>query len=129
MKFLPPRLRIKSRELRLNSADYSEIFQMSNQIYLTNLLFVQKISKTGNVSKMTDASQYTGSHKERFDASGKGKGQLLLLLWLMASLFTMLLCVCDVIVIYVAGLDGRADRVENSGYVGNYKGQGTFEKK
>lgn len=59
-----------------------------------------KISKTGGVEKMTDASQYTGSHKERFDESGKGKG-----------------------------IDGRAERVENTGYVGNYKGSGTYDKK
>merc|ERR1712002_591809 len=59
-----------------------------------------KISKTGNVSKMTDASQYTGSHKERFDASGKGKG-----------------------------IDGRVDKADTSGYVGNYKGAGTYDKK
>lgn len=49
---------------------------------------------------MTDTSKYTGAHKERFDESGKGKGA-----------------------------DGRTDKVENSGYVGNYKGKGTFDKK
>jgi len=45
---------------------------------------------------MTDTSKYTGAHKERFDADGKGKGS-----------------------------DGRADKVENTGYVGAYKGAGT----
>jgi len=59
-----------------------------------------KISKTGNVSKMTDTSKYTGSHKERFDQKGKGKG-----------------------------IEGRVNRSENSGYVGNYKGEGTYDKK
>jgi hypothetical protein len=59
-----------------------------------------KQSKTGGVDKMTDASKYTGAHKERFDADGKGKGK-----------------------------DGRADTVENTGYVGNYKGEGTHGKK
>ena len=49
---------------------------------------------------MTDHSQYTGSHKERFDASGKGKGS-----------------------------DGRVDKVDASGYVGAYKGEGTYDKK
>lgn len=49
---------------------------------------------------MTDASKYTGAHKERFDDSGKGKGAA-----------------------------GRSDKAENTGYVGNYKGQGTFDKK
>ena len=48
---------------------------------------------------MTDTSQYTGSHKERFDESGKGKG-----------------------------IDGRSDRAENTGYVGNYKGADTYDK-
>ena len=60
----------------------------------------QKTSKTGNVSGMTDSSKYTGAHKERFDASGKGKGK-----------------------------EGRADIADNSGYVGNYKGEGTCDKK
>ena len=60
---------------------------------------VTKISKTGGVDKMTDTSKYTGSHKERFDDSGKGKGAA-----------------------------GRTDKAENSGYVGNYKGAGTYDK-
>lgn len=51
-------------------------------------------------ARLTDTSGYTGSHKERFDESGKGKG-----------------------------IEGRAERADNSGYVGNYKGQGTFDKK
>lgn len=49
---------------------------------------------------MTDASGYTGSHKERFDESGKGKG-----------------------------IDGRENREANDGYVGNYKGSGTYDAK
>lgn len=59
-----------------------------------------KTSKTGGVAKMTDTSQYTGAHKERFGADGKGKG-----------------------------IDGRVDRVDNTGYVGNYKGEGTYDQK
>ena len=31
---------------------------------------------------MTDASLYTGSHKERFDKDGKGKGEFVLKFWL-----------------------------------------------
>ncbi|KAF7238006.1 Tubulin polymerization-promoting protein family member 2 [Varanus komodoensis] len=54
---------------------------------------------TGAVDRLTDTSKYTGSHKERFDESGKGKG-----------------------------MAGRADLVENSGYVGAYKGSGTYDK-
>jgi hypothetical protein len=49
---------------------------------------------------MTDTSNYTGSHKERFGEDGKGKGA-----------------------------EGRTDRVENDGYVGNYKGKDTFDAK
>ncbi|KAH9498373.1 hypothetical protein Btru_008126 [Bulinus truncatus] len=50
-------------------------------------------------ARLTDVSGYTGSHKERFAADGKGKGK-----------------------------DGRVDQVENSGYVGNYKGAGSYDK-
>eukprot|EP01117_Protostelium_nocturnum_P018686 TRINITY_DN7865_c0_g1_i1.p1 TRINITY_DN7865_c0_g1~~TRINITY_DN7865_c0_g1_i1.p1 ORF type:complete len:235 (+),score=76.51 TRINITY_DN7865_c0_g1_i1:87-791(+) len=42
--------------------------------------------------KLTDPSQYTGSHKNRFDASGKGKG-----------------------------IEGRADRPGTDGYVEGFK--------
>lgn len=59
-----------------------------------------KISKTGGVDKMTDASKYTGAHKQRFDESGKGKGA-----------------------------EGRVDKVDHTGYVGQYKGQGTYGTK
>ncbi|XP_045212487.1 tubulin polymerization-promoting protein family member 3-like isoform X1 [Mercenaria mercenaria] len=61
---------------------------------------VVKQSATGNVGGLTDASQYTGAHKERFGADGKGKG-----------------------------IEGRADIADNSGYVGNYKGEGSYGKK
>lgn len=49
---------------------------------------------------MTDTSQYTGSHAERFDKDGKGKG-----------------------------MDGRVDKADGSGYVGAYKEAGTYDKK
>ncbi|GJQ77756.1 putative tubulin binding protein [Trypoxylus dichotomus] len=55
--------------------------------------------KTGAVDRLTDTSQYTGSHKERFDESGKGKGR-----------------------------EGREDVSQNTGYVGGYKGQDTYDK-
>lgn len=44
-------------------------------------------------ARLTDTSKYTGSHKNRFDSDGRGKG-----------------------------IDGRADRVANDGYVQGYKG-------
>ncbi|KAL3266928.1 hypothetical protein HHI36_011078 [Cryptolaemus montrouzieri] len=53
----------------------------------------------GGVDRLTDTSKYTGTHKERFDESGKGKG-----------------------------IEGREDRQDGSGYVQNYKGQGTYDK-
>ncbi|KAM5191658.1 tubulin polymerization-promoting protein family member 2-like [Mantella aurantiaca] len=55
---------------------------------------------TGGVQHLTDTSKYTGSHKERFDESGKGKG-----------------------------IKGREEVTENTGYVGAYKGEGTFDEK
>jgi len=58
------------------------------------------VANKANVDRMTDTSQYTGSHKEKFDETGKGKG-----------------------------IAGREDRTENTGYVGNYKGANTFDKK
>lgn len=51
------------------------------------------------VKRLTDSSQYTGSHKSRFDESGKGKG-----------------------------IEGRKDIVDSSGYVGDYKNAGTYDK-
>ncbi|XP_059769736.1 tubulin polymerization-promoting protein family member 2 isoform X1 [Balaenoptera ricei] len=35
---------------------------------------VTKAMTVGGVSRLTDTSKYTGTHKERFDQSGKGKG-------------------------------------------------------
>ena len=34
----------------------------------------QKAASGGVVDRLTDTSKYTGSHKERFDESGKGRG-------------------------------------------------------
>ncbi|XP_004609762.1 tubulin polymerization-promoting protein family member 2 [Sorex araneus] len=61
---------------------------------------VTKVSNVGGVERLTDTSKYTGSHKERFDESGKGKG-----------------------------LAGRTDTTDNSGYVSGYKGAGTYDQK
>lgn len=49
---------------------------------------------------MTDHTKYTGAHKERFDESGHGKG-----------------------------IEGRSEVDKNNGYVGNYKGAGTYDDK
>lgn len=60
----------------------------------------QKVAKTATVDRLTDTSRYTGSHKERFDESGRGKGR-----------------------------EGREELVENTGYVGAYKNAGTYDSK
>ena len=60
----------------------------------------QKTVKSGAVDRLTDTSKYTGSHKERFDEEGKGKG-----------------------------VTGRKDVVDESGYVTGYKEKDTYDKK
>ena len=61
----------------------------------------QKAVTAGGVDRLTDSSKYTGSHKERFDESGKGKGT-----------------------------EGRVDRDDKvaEGYVGVYKGKDTYDE-
>merc|ERR1712215_217732 len=59
-----------------------------------------KVATGNNVGKMTDTTQYTGAHKERFDDSGKGKGK-----------------------------EGREYTTENDGYVTGYKDKGTYDQK
>ncbi|XP_037690382.1 tubulin polymerization-promoting protein family member 2 [Choloepus didactylus] len=59
-----------------------------------------KATAAGGVDQLTDTSKYTGTHKERFDESGKGKG-----------------------------IAGREEVTENSGYVSGYKDAGTYDKK
>ena len=61
---------------------------------------MQKASCDDATKRLTDASKYTGSHKERFDESGKGKGK-----------------------------EGREYLHENDGYVGGYKGKDTYDSK
>lgn len=61
---------------------------------------LQGVSKTGAVDRMTDHTHYTGAHKERFDDTGRG-----------------------------VGIQKRSTIDDNSGYVGNYKGAGTYDKK
>ncbi|TRY57363.1 hypothetical protein DNTS_024949 [Danionella cerebrum] len=61
---------------------------------------VTKVAKASAVERLTDSSKYTGSHKERFDDSGKGKGR-----------------------------EGREEIPDGSGYVSSYKGQGTYDSK
>lgn len=58
------------------------------------------MTKTGAVDRLTDTSKYTGSHKGRFNEDGKGKGKI-----------------------------GREDVIDKTGYVGAYKGAGTYDEK
>ncbi|NXT50603.1 TPPP2 protein, partial [Pluvianellus socialis] len=58
-----------------------------------------KATEVGGVERLTDTSKYTGSHKEPFDESGKGKG-----------------------------LAGQQDLTDNSSYVGAYKGAATYDQ-
>ncbi|KAG7223687.1 hypothetical protein INR49_015412 [Caranx melampygus] len=61
---------------------------------------ITKVAKAAAVERLTDTTKYTGSHKERFDESGKGKGKA-----------------------------GREDIPDTSGYVSAYKGSGTYDEK
>ncbi|XP_038626376.1 tubulin polymerization-promoting protein isoform X2 [Tachyglossus aculeatus] len=61
---------------------------------------VTKAVSSPTVSRLTDTSRFTGSHKERFDPTGKGKGKA-----------------------------GRVDLVDDSGYVPGYKHAGTYDHK
>lgn len=61
---------------------------------------VTKAVSSPTVSRLTDVSKFTGSHKERFDPSGKGRGKA-----------------------------GREDLVDRSGYVSGYKHAGTYDQK
>ncbi|XP_059053972.1 tubulin polymerization-promoting protein homolog [Achroia grisella] len=51
------------------------------------------------VDRLTDTTKYTGSHKQRFDETGKGKG-----------------------------IAGRKDVVDGSGYVSGYQHKDTYDK-
>lgn len=55
--------------------------------------------KAGAVDRLTDTSKYTGTHKERFDESGKGKGK-----------------------------EGREDIASKDGYVSGYKNKDSYNK-
>jgi len=62
------------------------------------VLSVSAGKATAAVERLTDASKYTGSHKERFDATGKGKG-----------------------------IAGRKNVVDASGYVSGYQHKDTYD--
>ena len=65
---------------------------------IISCIFPQKTVKSSAVDRLTDTSKYTGTHKERFDDTGKGKG-----------------------------IAGRKDVVDTSGYVTGFKGSNGSE--
>jgi hypothetical protein len=60
---------------------------------------LQKAETGGVFNRLTDTKSYTGSHKERFDETGKGKGRA-----------------------------GRVDETTSDGYVASYKNKGSYDK-
>ncbi|KAK9542184.1 hypothetical protein VZT92_000067 [Zoarces viviparus] len=90
----PKRFKEQSKEEALDS-----IYKLVEGREPTNV-GVTKVAKAKAVDRLTDASRYTGSHKGRFDESGKGKGR-----------------------------EGREEIVEKTGYVGAYKNAGTYDEK
>lgn len=65
-------------------------------LFLTKILQAGKAAST--VDRLTDVSKYTGSHKQRFDEAGKGKG-----------------------------IAGRKDMPDTSGYVQGYQNKDTYK--
>lgn len=57
------------------------------------------VKSAGAVDRLTDTSKYTGTHKQRFDDSGKGKG-----------------------------IKGRKDIADDSGYVAGYQNKDSYGK-
>ncbi len=49
---------------------------MASYLYVCSSPNVQRVrtASGGVVDRLTDTTKYTGSHKERFDGTGKGKG-------------------------------------------------------
>ena len=60
---------------------------------------VQSVVRNQAVDRLTDTTKYTGSHKLRFDETGKGKGA-----------------------------EGRKEPVNKTGYVQGYKNKNTYDK-
>lgn len=79
--------------------ELDEITDKLSRLEAPVLKSTAKPSTEGVFNRLTDHTKYTGAHKERFDASGKGRGKA-----------------------------GRVDIVENTGYVAAYKHKGTYDK-
>lgn len=62
------------------------------------VIYAQAGKIASTVDRLTDVSKYTGSHKQRFDETGKGKG-----------------------------IAGRKDLSDQSGYVQGYQNKDTYK--
>lgn len=105
----------KLKSLKVSFADYNkfledlattrkvDLAEIKNKLATCGAPGVAQLTNGGKaaaaVSRLTDPSKYTGSHKERFDESGKGKG-----------------------------IAGRKDIVDNAGYVSGYTHKNTYDK-
>lgn len=84
-----------------NSQRFTSVLQaVAATAHMSLQTFWQRAVASPTVSRLTDTSKFTGSHKERFDETGRGKGKA-----------------------------GRVDVVDTSGYVSGYKHRGSYEKK
>ncbi|KAL5292264.1 TPPP3 family protein [Megaselia abdita] len=78
--------------------DLNEIKTKMANCGAPGVLSVSAGKAAATVSRLTDTTKYTGSHKERFDDSGKGKG-----------------------------IAGRKNLVDGSGYVTGYQHKDTYD--
>ncbi|MEQ2161576.1 hypothetical protein GOODEAATRI_010876 [Goodea atripinnis] len=89
---------IDGKNITLTDVDI--VFSKVNLCSISSVENYQRAVASPTVSRLTDTTKFTGSHKERFDKTGRGKGKA-----------------------------GRVDIVDTSGYVSGYKHRGTYEKK
>uniref|UniRef100_A0A7E4VV53 TPPP family protein n=1 Tax=Panagrellus redivivus TaxID=6233 RepID=A0A7E4VV53_PANRE len=79
--------------------ELDEIIEKLSKLEAPTVNSAAKANTGGVYSRLTDHTKYTGAHKERFDAEGKGKGKA-----------------------------GREESKDTTGYVGAYKNAGTYDK-
>ncbi|XP_069765485.1 tubulin polymerization-promoting protein-like isoform X2 [Narcine bancroftii] len=88
---------------RFKGKNEEEAIQEIHKLIEGNSPLISGVTKTvlsPTLTRLTDTSKFTGSHKERFDQSGKGRGRA-----------------------------GREYLVHDSGYVVGYKHAGTYDQK
>lgn len=82
---------------RLARINWLVFTKYSNRGY--NFQVTKSPAAAAAVDRLTDTSKYTGSHKQRFDDTGKGKG-----------------------------ISGRKELVDGAGYVSGYQHKDTYDK-